>query len=271
MAGRALHSITREDVDAIIDFIKEIMKSTDCKGLVVGASGGLDSVVVTKLCVDAIGAENVLNLFMPSAVTPPADRAVTADLSRKWGTRYEVVDIRPAADAFERMLLTDTGTPLEMGNISARCRMIVLYNKAKKLNYLVAGTSNRSEHMMGYFTKYGDGASDLVPIIDLYKTQVRQVAEMIGVPREIIDKVPTAGLWEGQTDEGEMGITYRDLDIVLDGMTFGMPDGEIAKDASVGVSKVSEIRARVTGMEHKKIPAYRPDIAFNDPDIRKLY
>jgi NAD+ synthase len=119
--------------------------------------------------------------------------------------------------------------------------------------------------MMGYFTKFGDGAADLFPIIDLYKTQVWQVAEVIGVPKEIIEKVPTAGLWEGQTDEIEMGITYHDLDLVLNGITFGRPDADVAKDSCTELSKVSEIRERVSKMEHKNMPAYRPDINFNSP------
>lgn len=263
MASGMLHKITKEDLSDIIDFIRNIVKDTGCKGLVVGTSGGLDSAVVTKLCADAVGAENVLNIFMPSVVTPPADYILTKNLSGLWGTEYKVIDVQPAINTFTGMLFSNIEAPLEKGNISARCRMVVLYNRAKKLNYLVAGTTNRSEYMMGYFTKFGDGASDVSPIIDLYKTQVWQVAEMIGVPKEIIEKVPTAGLWEGQTDEGEMGITYHDLDIVLNGITSGLPDTEIAKDVKAGISKVSEIRERVAEMEHKRKASYRPDIRFN--------
>lgn len=271
MAGRAIHGVTREDIDNIIDFIKDVVKDTGCKGLVVGASGGVDSAVTTKLCADAIGAENVLNIFMPSAVTPPEDYIQTRDLSRMWGTEYKVIDVQPAVNTFTGMFSPTAETPLEKGNISTRCRMVIMYNRAKKLDYLVVGTMNRSEYMMGYFTKFGEGASDLFPIVDLYKTQVWQAAEMIGVPREIIEKVPTAGLWEGQTDEGEMGIAYNDLDIVLNGITTGQSDDEIAKDVKAGAAKVSEIRGRVKGMGHKRNAPYRPDIAFNDTGIRKLY
>jgi len=265
MVCRALHNITKKDIDALTDFIKVVAKDTGCKGMVVGSSGGLDSAVATKLCADAIGGENVLNIFMPSVVTPPSDYILTKELSKLWGTDYKVIDVQPAISTFTGMLFSNIEASLEKGNISARCRMTVLYNRAKKLNYLVAGTMNRSEYMMGYFTKFGDGAADLFPIIDLYKTQVWQAAEMIGVPKEVIEKVPTAGLWEGQTDEGEMGITYRDLDIVLDGITFGLPDSEIEKDVKVEASKISEIRARVAVMEHKRNSAYHPVIAFNDP------
>ncbi|MCL2296111.1 MAG: NAD+ synthase [Methanomassiliicoccaceae archaeon] len=264
MVGRTVHTITKEDIDVIVGFIRGVVKDTGSKGLVIGASGGLDSAVTTKLCADAIGAKNVLNIFMPSSVTPLADHVLTKDLSRLWGTQYKVIDVQPAIDLFAGMFSSSPAALLEKGNTSARCRMIVLYNRAKKMNYLVAGTMNRSECMMGYFTKSGDGASDLYPIIGLYKTQVWQVAEMIGVPKEVIKKVPTAGLWEGQTDEDEMGITYRDLDIVLNGMTLGLSDSEIAKDAKIDTSKILEIKNTVKMMEHKRSAPYRPDITFND-------
>lgn len=265
MAGKGLHRITDEDLRSITEFIRDTVKRAGCKGLIIGASGGLDSAVATKLCVDAIGPEKVLNLFMPSLITSPADYSLTAELSRTWGTEYKVIDVQPAIDTFTGMLFSNIEAPLERGNISARCRMIVLYNRAKKLDYLVVGTSNRSEYMMGYFTKFGDGAYDLVPTIDLYKTQVWQVAEMIDVPKEVIDKVPTAGLWEGQTDEDEMGITYRDLDLVLNNITFGEKDKDIAEYVGISEAKVSEVRDRVQKMEHKRVSASRPDVRFNDP------
>jgi NAD+ synthase len=264
MAGQKLHDVTKEDIDSIVSFIRDVVKRTGCKGLIVGASGGLDSAVTTKLCVDAIGAEKVLNIFMPSSVTPPADFALTAELSKKWGTGYKVVDIRQAINVLTGMLFSNEEAPLEKGNIAARCRMMVLYNRAKKKDFLVVGTTNRSEYMMGYFTKFGDGASDIAPLVDLYKTQVWQVAKLIGIPKEIIEEVPTAGLGEGQTDEIEMNITYRDLDLVLNGIAFGRSDDDIAKDAGVGISKVSEVRERVTMMSHKRTQAYRPNVKFND-------
>lgn len=265
MTGKELHKIDKGDVDQISGFIRDLVAKSGCKGLIVGMSGGLDSAVTTKLCIDAIGADKVMNIFMPSRITPPSDYTLTSELCKMWGTEYKVIDIQPAVDTFTGMLFSNVEAPLEKGNISARCRMIVLYNRAKKIEYLVAGTSNRSEYMMGYFTKFGDGASDIVPTIDLYKTQVWQVAELIGVPQEIIDKVPTAGLWEGQTDEEEMGITYRDLDLTLNGISFGLSDEEISKFTGVQVSKISEVRERVRRMEHKRVQAARPDIKFNDP------
>jgi NAD+ synthase len=265
MVGEKIHDITRKDIDSIIQFIKDVVKKTGCNGLVIGMSGGLDSVVATKLCIDAVGAKNILSIFMPSSSTPTADYISTKELCKSWGTDYKVIDVQPAINTFTGMLFSKVEAPLERGNITARCRMVVLYNRAKKVNYLVVGTTNRSESMMGYITKFGDGAADIVPMIGLYKTQVWQVAEMIGVPKEVIEKVPTAGLWEGQTDEEEMGITYKDLDMVLNGITFGMSDAEISKNVEAGLQKIAEIRQQVTVMEHKRNPPYRPVISFNGP------
>ena len=251
-------TVTQDDADGLVSFIRETMERTGCKGVVIGLSGGLDSAVVTKLCVDALGPEKVLNIFMPSRVTVSEDYVVTKDLSKKWGTEYRIMDIQPAVDSLQSVVLSQEEAPLDRGNISARCRMIVLYNQARKRNYLVMGTSNQSELMMGYFTKYGDGACDVTPLANMYKTQVRELAKLIGVPGEFIIKPPSAGFWAGQTDEGEMGITYESLDHVLHAIENGWTDADISADVGVDVAQVAEIRARVKAMAHKRVPAARP-------------
>lgn len=251
-------NITADDVNSLKKFIKDSVARAKAKGVVIGLSGGIDSAVVTKLCADALGPENVLNVFMPSRVTPPEDYKTTLELSNLWGTEYRVVDIQPAVDALVAVLLSDAETPLERGNISARCRMTVLYNMAKKRQYLVVGTSNQSEIMMGYFTKFGDGACDVTPLANMYKTEVRQVAALIGVPEDIIAKPPSAGLWEGQTDEKDMGITYRDLDAILYEMEQDKTDSQISADTGLPKEQVAEIRRQVELMEHKRLPAIRP-------------
>ncbi|MBE6523655.1 MAG: NAD+ synthase [Thermoplasmata archaeon] len=251
-------NITADDVNSLKKFIKDSVARAKAKGVVIGLSGGIDSAVVTKLCADALGPENVLNVFMPSRVTPPEDYKTTLELSNMWGTEYRVVDIQPAVDALVAVLLSDAETPLERGNISARCRMTVLYNMAKKRQYLVVGTSNQSEIMMGYFTKFGDGACDVTPLANMYKTEVRQVAALIGVPEDIIAKPPSAGLWEGQTDEKDMGITYRDLDAILYEMEQDKTDSQISADTGLPKEQVAEIRRQVELMEHKRLPAIRP-------------
>ena len=258
MSGVRIPNITTDDVDSLIQFIRTTVDQIGCKGVVIGISGGIDSAVVTKLCVDALGPDKVLNVFMPSRVTPAEDYKTTAELCSKWGTEYKVVDIQPAVDALAAVLLSGKETPLERGNISARCRMIVLYNLAKKRSYIVMGTSNQSELMMGYFTKFGDGACDVTPLANMYKTEVRQIARIIGIPEEIIAKPPSAGLWEGQTDESEMGIKYSDLDQILYDMEEDRSDAQIAADTGLPKEKIAEIRRQVDSMEHKRLPAIRP-------------
>jgi len=258
MSEVKIPNITAEDVRDLERFIKDTVARTRMDGVVIGLSGGIDSAVVTKLCVDAIGAKNVLNVFMPSRVTPAEDYKTTAELSEMWGTQYRVVDIQPAVDALVALLLSEAETPLERGNISARCRMIVLYNMAKKRKYLVVGTSNQSEIMMGYFTKFGDGACDMTPLANKYKTEVRQIAAIIGVPQPIIDKPPSAGLWEGQTDESDMGIKYEDLDAILYEMEQDKSDSQISADTGLEKEQVAEIRRQVSIMEHKRLPPFRP-------------
>lgn len=240
MAFKELHKITRADADSLTAFIKESVEKAHAKGAVVGISGGVDSAVVAKLCADALGGENVLCVFMPTAVTPGEDYVQTKAMCKSWNIRYKAISIQSAVDAFSGMLLTGKEAPLEKGNIMARCRMIVLYDKAKKEDYLVIGTTNRSELLMGYMTKFGDGAEDVMPMYNLYKTQVWEMAKVVGVPDEIIEKVPTAGLWEGQTDESEMGITYLDLDKALNVMEQGGSDADMAAAANISEAKAKE-------------------------------
>ncbi|MBQ6548239.1 MAG: NAD(+) synthase, partial [Candidatus Methanomethylophilaceae archaeon] len=123
-------TVTQDDVDGLVAFIRNTIERTGCKGAVIGLSGGLDSAVVTKLCVDAIGPEKVLNIFMPSRVTVSEDYVITKDLSKLWGTEYRIMDVQPAVDSLQSVLLSQEEAPLDRGNISARCRMIVLYNQA---------------------------------------------------------------------------------------------------------------------------------------------
>lgn len=260
MSAGHLRSVTNRDVSEIKEFIRRTVEDAGCGGAVVAVSGGVDSAVVSKLCADALGPDRVVNVFMPASVTPAGDYGDTRDMSMLWGTEYRVVDIQPAVDAFLSILSTGEAGPLEKGNISSRCRMVVMYDTAKRSNLLVAGTSNRSERMTGYFTKFGDGACDFSPIADLYKTQVWQMAGMIGVPRSIIEKVPTAGLWEGQTDETDIGLAYDLLDRILECISQGLDDRSAAEETGTSESEVSGIRSRIRAMEHKLEPPAHPGL-----------
>ena len=258
MSFRALHTVTADDVDTLLDFIREAVSSAQAKGAVVGISGGIDSAVVVKLCADALGPENVHAIFLPVRSTPQDDYRQTRGMCEDWGVEYECMDIQPAVDAFSGMILKEGDDPLQKGNMMARCRMIVLYDRARREGRLVFGTTNRSELLMGYMTKFGDGAEDATPMHDLYKTQVWEIARLIGVPQEIIDKVPTAGLWDGQTDEDEMGVTYLQLDRALNVMEQGGTDSDMAEAGGITLQKASEIRGSVKRAEHKHLPAAVP-------------
>lgn len=266
MQFSGLHRITRADADSLEGFISRTMENTGTSGAVVGISGGIDSAVVVKLCADALGPEKVSAVFMPTDLTPEEDYRQTRMMCEAWGVRYEIVNIQPAVDAFGGMIPWEGCDPLQKGNVMARCRMIVLYDRARRSGSLVYGTTNRTEHLMGYMTKFGDGAEDVSPIIDLYKTQVWQIAEIIGVPREIIDKVPTAGLWKGQTDEEEMGITYHSLDLALNVLEQGGDDRAVAAAADIAVAKASEIRRQVKCMAHKYCLPIMPDVPVGKSD-----
>lgn len=258
MAKLSLQTMTEADARNMTDFIRKSVGDAGAKGAVVGISGGVDSAVVVKLCADALGGENVLAVFMPTASTPAEDFRQTKQMCQMWGVNYSAISIQAVVDTFAGMLLTGKEAPLEKGNIMSRCRMIVLYDKAKKEDYLVVGTTNRSELLMGYFTKFGDGAEDIMPMGNIFKTQVWELAEILGVPKEIIDKVPTAGLWEGQSDEDEMGIAYKDLDVVLHGIEAGADEKEILEATGISPEKYADIFRNIEKMAHKRMPALRP-------------
>jgi NAD+ synthase len=163
---------------------------------------------------------------------------------------FMIVDIAPVVDSFRSILTLDRRECT--GNVMARCRMIVLYHHAWEMGRVVMGTSNKSELLAGYFTKFGDGGADFCPIGDLYKTEVRQLAREIGVPDAIIEKAPSAGLWTGQTDEGEMGISYDHLDQVLFGVERSLSNESIAAETGIPLDVVSKVWDRHRQTVHKR-------------------
>lgn len=197
----------------IVDFIRQQMGKAGFQRAVIGLSGGVDSATSCFLTVEALGAENVLALRMPYRTSGPdtlTDAQAVIDLL---GIPSDTVDITPMVEPlFQHFPDMDA---VRRGNVMARVRMIVLYDQSAAWNGLVIGTGNRTEALLGYTTLYGDAACAFNPIGDLYKTQLRQLAAALGVPRQIIEKPPSADLWPGQTDEGELGFTYAAVDQVL--------------------------------------------------------
>jgi NAD+ synthase len=237
------------EITRITGMIREMREESGAEGLVVGVSGGVDSAVSLALCARAAGPERVLGLLLPSSVTRVEDVEDAGDLCRSLSVPSRTEEIEPVLRAFER-LPGDRDTPYVRGNLAARIRMAVLYRTANREHRLVCGTSNRSEYLLGYFTKYGDAAADLQPILHLYKGEVYQLAAALGIPDRIRSKVPSAGLWPGQSDEGEIGLSYAQIDAAFlsleaHGWTARTP----------GEEKVLALMRRT---EHKRLPVPSP-------------
>ncbi len=231
----------------IIAWIKKQVESAGAKGCVFGLSGGLDSSVVGILCKKAF-PESVLGLLMP-CFSQEEDLKDAQELAEKFSISTELIDLKPVCSELyvqlEGKQYHGKEMNLAIANLKPRLRMITLYYHSNKLNYLVAGTGNRSEAVMGYFTKYGDGGVDILPLGGLLKSQIKELARELGIPSKIINKKPSAGLWHGQTDEEEMGITYAVLDKIITGLEKNDLTGLDAKL----VNKVKQKKAQT---EHKR-------------------
>lgn len=221
----------------ILRWIRAQVREAKAGGVVLGVSGGIDSCVAAVLARQALGRERVLALLLPVR-SDPDDLRDARLLVRKFGIRSRLLD---ASGIYDRLIqaLPPAGR-LARSNLKPRLRMLILYYYANKLNYLVMGTSNKAERMIGYFTKFGDGAADILPLAGLLKAHVRSLAVELGIPGRIIAKVPTAGLWPGQTDEGEMGIPYADLDRIL------------AQPTKAGGPMKARVQRMIHGSRHKR-------------------
>jgi len=199
-----------KEIDRLADWIRSYVESSGAIGTVIGISGGIDSAVVAGLCKRAF-PEHCLGLIMP-CYSNPEDSKLAENVALNFRISVKKVVLDSAFDQIIEALGAVDDRSMALANLKPRLRMISLYYFAAVSNYLVAGTSNKSELFVGYFTKYGDGGVDFEPIGHLLKSEVREIAKLLGVPTSVIERPPTAGLWEGQTDEDEMGITYEDLD-----------------------------------------------------------
>ena len=238
-------------VETIAQFLRAHALGPGSEGVVVGLSGGIDSALVARLARDALGPEHVLGVLLPDAAFPPALLEETVEYARDLGIESRTVPIEPV-EAVYRTTLPELADRVALGNVKARIRMTIEYVIARERRRLVAGTGNKSELLLGYFTKYGDGGVDLLPLGDLYKTDVRAIAEELGLPVAIRERPPTAGLWEGQTDEAELGITYEEVDQILLGIEQLRTPEEIASLTGFPVERVRSIEARVLAFRHKR-------------------
>ena len=235
-------------------FIRDYVEKCGASGVVLGVSGGVDSCTTAALSSLALGGRKVLGMILPEEETYDAiDIKHAKMVAEKFGFDLETIDISSALKAcFQSLPIYEAADKVSKGNLKARMRMLFLYYYANKLKRIVCGSSDKSETMIGYFTKWGDAAADISPIMDLYKTQVRQLALHIGIPPEIAKKPSTPRLWPGHLAEKELGIKYETLDLILFGVEHFMTPKEIARQLKLPLRRVEEIRGRWLASEHKR-------------------
>jgi len=243
---RAMNTKLKIVAEELSGWIRAKVEEASAAGVVLGMSGGLDSSVVAVLCKYAC-QNNTLGLILPCR-SDPEDIEHVKLVTDKFDIETRTIEVSPVFTAVIETLeaAADTGKgDIAISNLKPRLRMLVLYYFANKLNYLVVGTGNKSELMIGYFTKYGDGGVDLLPLGDLLKTEVRALAEVLDIPKAIIEMPPSAGLWAGQTDETEIGMSYEELDTVLNAI-------ESTDFAGCDRDNVVQVQKKIETTAHKR-------------------
>lgn len=245
--------------DEIEKFLKQKLEESGAEGYVLGISGGIDSATAAKTVVEALGSDKLVGWVMPGKPSREKNVEDARELAEELGIEYREVDISPVVERF------CDDTPFEPdreaeGNVRARARMIYQYMDANQNNLMVAGAGNKSELMLGYFTKYGDGAVDVSPLADMYKTEVREFAEYLGLDSKFIEKEPTAGLWEGQTDQAEISYSYGEIDPVLKKLFEEDMSPEKVVASGHGEDLVERVMELYRSSEHKRNRPPYPDL-----------
>ncbi len=265
-----------ETVERVKRFLRTHKERTKARTLVLGLSGGLDSCVTAAVCSMAVGGHNVIGVSMPEKETWNKANIEDAQyVARKFGVRFKLVDITELVDSTQHIseLKRKHGDRVAFGNVKARVRGLVLYYFANFYGGLVVGTGDKSETMLGYFTKYGDGACDMQPLADMYKTTVGHLAKYLGIPARVYAKQASPGLWPGQTAEGELGMSYERLDMILWGLERWMSPADIALDTGLQTSTICMVRKRWIGSEHKRRPPLSLKLGYRTAgsDLRLPY
>ncbi|MDD1775314.1 MAG: NAD+ synthase [Methanobacterium sp.] len=251
-------------VKIITEFIKQKLNESNSSGVLVGLSGGIDSSIAAYISAKSINKDRILGLIMPSETTSPEDVEDALLVANNLGIEKRIIQIDNFIKEFKGLDAPSKSlkdSKLANANLKARIRMVILYYHANSMSRMVLGTGNKSELLVGYFTKYGDGGVDLLPLADLYKTDVNKIARYLNIPKSIINKPPSAGLWQGQTDEEEMGITYQLLDKIL----YLLVDEKLkphqtADKLGISPDEVLRVKSMMEAAEHKLVPPPIPKI-----------
>jgi NAD+ synthase len=247
--------------DRLVSFIETTVDDAAAEGATLGLSGGIDSTTTAYLAVEALGADGLHGLVMPSEVNDPDNMSDAERVAEELGIEYDIIEIQPIAEQIFEAVPSATEDRMAMGNVYVRTRAVLNYFVANAEDRVVLGTGNRAEAMTGYFTKYGDQAVDCNPIGGLYKQQVRQLADALGVPADLVAQTPTAGMWDGQTDEAELGLGYDTVDAIL----ALHIDGPLSTAAtlreldSVTREQISHVESLVAASKHKRSMPPAPD------------
>jgi NAD+ synthase len=233
-------------IPEIQEWIRVYCKSANANGIVVGISGGIDSAVTSTLCANALGKDAVIGLSLP-CLSNPQDLSDAELLATQLGIEFIILDLSSVYEEFMKITSNTIETNnIASANLKARLRMGACYFTAQsKGGYLIGGTGNRTELAIGYFTKYGDGGVDIEPLGELYKCEVREIAKKLNIPENIITKPPSAGLWEGQTDEGEIGMKYDLLDEIIYRIDYNLDLNDLNKN------DVKRVKDMMRASEHK--------------------
>jgi NAD+ synthase len=253
----------------LVQFVRDQVHHAGFTKAVIGLSGGIDSAVSTFIAAEALGAHNVLAVLMPYRTSSPESLRDAETVVKQTGIRSVTIDITPMVEPlFTSQNITDN---LRRGNIMARERMIVLYDLSQKEKGLVIGTSNKTESLLGYGTLFGDTACAINPLGDLYKTHVWELAKELGVPAAIIAKKPTADLWQGQTDEAELGFSYHDVDRLLYCMVDERRTDEELTSAGFAAGFIATVRKKIQSNQFKRLPPVIAKISHRTMNVDFRY
>jgi NAD+ synthase len=260
MNEKLLEEIKNQDYTTITkkidDFLKNQVTKNNANGLILGLSGGIDSAVITYLC-SRVLKDKTLAMIMPdSKISPKKETEEALKIIEKLGTEYKLLDINPIVSEYSKYIEPNERA---LGNLRARVRANLLYYYANSKNLLVVGSSDKSEFLIGYFTKFGDGSADILPIVSLYKIQVRELARFLGVPESIITQKSSPNLWKGHSAEEEIGVQYEEIDSILYCMfEKKLSIEETVKATNIEKNTVDKIYQLYKTSEHKRITAARP-------------